>query len=82
MPIRSLKRNSNLLLVDDFMKAGGTAKGIKDLVKEFEANVVGVAVVLATKEPKEKLINDYYTLVEFDGVDDELELIRIKPSKS
>ena len=81
MPIRSLKRGSNLLLVDDFMKAGGTAKGIKDLVKEFDANVVGVAVVLATKEPKEKLISDYYTLVEFDGVDDVSELIRIKPSK-
>jgi len=80
MPIRSLKRGSNILLVDDFMKAGGTAKGIKDLVKEFDAEVVGVAVVLATKEPKEKLINDYYTLVEFDGVDDDLERIRIKPS--
>jgi len=80
MPIRSLKRGSNLLLVDDFMKAGGTAKGIKDLVSEFDARVVGVAVVLATKEPKEKLIDDYYTLVEFDGVDDKTEQIKIKPS--
>lgn len=81
MPIRSLKRGSNILLVDDFMKAGGTAKGIKDLVKEFDAHVVGVAVVLATKEPKEKLISDYYTLVEFDGVDDKEERIRIQPSE-
>lgn len=80
MPIRSLKRGSNILLVDDFMKAGGTAKGIRDLVSEFDAKVVGVAVVLATKEPREKLISNYYTLVEYDGVDDELEEIRIKPS--
>jgi len=81
LPIRSIQRGANILLVDDFMKAGGTAKGIKDLVSEFDANVVGVAVVLATKTPKEKLIKDYYTLVEYDGVDDEKQLIRIEPSK-
>jgi purine operon repressor len=81
LPIRSIARGSNILLVDDFMKAGGTAKGIKDLVSEFDAKVIGVAVVLATKTPQEKLINDYYTLVEYDGVDDEAKEIRIKPSE-
>lgn len=82
IPIRSLTRGANILLVDDFMKAGGTAKGIMDLVTEFEAHIVGVAVVLATKTPQEKLIDDYYTLVEFDGVDHQEKCIRIKPSES
>ncbi len=81
LPLRSIKRGSKLLLVDDFMKAGGTAKGIIDLVGEFDAEVVGVAVVLATKEPKEKLVKDYYTLVEYDGVDDENMSIRIQPGQ-
>ncbi len=80
MPIRSIKRESNILLVDDFMKAGGTAKGIVDLMKEFDAHIVGVAVVLATKHPKDKLIKEYYTLVDYDGVDDETHSIRIAPS--
>jgi len=80
LPIRSIKRGAKVLIVDDFMKAGGTAKGIKDLLGEFDAHVEGIAVVLATKEPHKKLIDDYYTLVEFDGVDEEAELIRIKPS--
>lgn len=82
MPMRSIKRGSSILLVDDFMKAGGTAKGIKDLMFEFDAKVVGVAVVLATKEPQEKLITDYYTLVEFEGVDTIEKCVRINPSKN
>ncbi len=81
MPIRSIKRGANLLLVDDFMKAGGTAKGIADLVREFDANVVGIAVVLATKEPSEKIVDDYYTLVEYDGVDVSHQMVKIKPSQ-
>ena len=80
MPIRSIQRNANILLVDDFMKAGGTAKGMADLMSEFEVNIIGIAVVLATKEPKRKLIKDYYTLVEFDGVDEAKKLIKINPA--
>ncbi len=80
MPIRSIQRKSNILLVDDFMKAGGTAKGMADLMSEFEANIIGVAVVLATKEPKEKLIKNYYTLVEYDGVDEDKREIKINPA--
>ncbi len=80
MPIRSIKRKSNILLVDDFMKAGGTAKGMADLMSEFEVNLVGVAVVLATKEPQEKLIENYYTLVEYDGVDEITKTIKINPA--
>jgi len=82
IPIRSLTRGANILLVDDFMKAGGTAKGVMDLVSEFEANIVGIAVVLATKTPHEKLIDTYFTLVEFDGVNHLEKCIRIKPSES
>lgn len=80
MPIRSIQRKSNILLVDDFMKAGGTAKGMADLMSEFEANIVGVAVVLATKDPKQKLIKDYYTLVEYDGVDETKKTVKIIPA--
>ncbi|NDL66734.1 pur operon repressor [Anaerotalea alkaliphila] len=81
LPIKSIRRGSRVLLVDDFMKAGGTAKGIMDLMKEFDTTVVGVAVVMATREPEKKLINDYYCLVEFQSVDEEKETIQIIPKK-
>lgn len=81
LPMRSIKRGARILLVDDFMKAGGTAKGIIDLMKEFEATVVGVAVVLAAKSPEKKLIKDYYTLVEFQSIDEETETIHVVPKQ-
>lgn len=75
---RSIPKGAKVLFfVDDFMKAGGTAKGITDLMKELEAEVIGIAVVMATKEPSEKLIKDYYALLEFDGIDEREEKINI-----
>ncbi len=45
--------------VDDFMKAGGTARAAADLLGEFNARVVGVGVLIATDEPQAKLAGDY-----------------------
>lgn len=81
LPIRALERGSKVLFVDDFMKAGGTAKGVIDLMKEFEVEVVGVSVVLATKEPVKKLVEKYYALVELENIDEESRTISIYPKK-
>ena len=80
LPIKSINRNSKVLFVDDFMKAGGTAKGIIDLMKEFDTEVVGIAVVMATKEPFEKVVKNYYSLITFEGIDEENKEIRIFPN--
>ncbi|WP_273327164.1 pur operon repressor [Vallitalea guaymasensis] len=79
---RSIPKGAKVLFVDDFMKAGGTAKGITDLMKEFEAEVMGIAVVMSTKEPEDKLIKDYYSLLEFDGIDEKDEKINIYRKKN
>lgn len=76
---RSIEAGSRILFVDDFMKAGGTAKGIVDLMNEFEAEVVGVGVVMSTKTPNSKLIDDYYSLVELEHIDEEKNEIIVKP---
>lgn len=76
---RAIQKKSNVLFIDDFMKAGGTAKGIIDLMEEFEAKVVGIGVVLTTKQPENKLIKDYYSLLELVDVDEKLQKINIKP---
>lgn len=67
MPIRSLKRGAKILFVDDFMRAGGTAKGVIELMQEFDASVEGIAVVFSTKEPKKKLVEKYYTMFEYES---------------
>lgn len=75
---RSMTENANVLVIDDFMKAGGTAKGIIDMMKEFKAEVVGIGVFISTKEPKEKLIDDYVSLIELEDLNEEKDDIVFK----
>lgn len=42
---RSLDSSSKVLLVDDFLRGGGVMKGMQALMKEFDAEVVGKAVL-------------------------------------
>lgn len=79
LPIKSIQRGAKVLFVDDFMKAGGTAKGVIDLMKEFEATVVGTAMMMSQKTQDKKLIDDYFALVELEGVEEEKGLIHMRP---
>lgn len=63
LPMKSLKRNSKILFIDDFMKGGGTSKGIIELANQFASEVVGIGVVIETTEPYKKLVDKYYSLV-------------------
>ncbi|HHV30172.1 pur operon repressor [Acetivibrio mesophilus] len=81
LPMRALKGYSRLLFIDDFMKGGGTAKGIIDMVREFESEVVGIGVVIETLEPSKKLVDDYVSLLTLNIVNTEDKIIDLKPSK-
>jgi purine operon repressor len=80
LSLRSLKRNSRLLFIDDFMKGGGTAKGIMDLAKEFECEVVGIGVMVETSEPSKKMIENCFSLLKLYDVNEEEGLIDIRPN--
>lgn len=66
---RSMKRNSKCIFVDDFMRGGGTAKGIIELLNEFQSELVGCGFLIDNVEMKDKLITDYIALVDFSGID-------------
>lgn len=74
---RAIKKGSKVLFIDDFMKAGGTARGIIDLMQEFEAELVGVGVLMATKTPQIKLVEDFKTLLWIDTVDESSRIVDI-----
>lgn len=78
LSLRALKRNSRLLFIDDFMKGGGTAKGIIDISKEFECEVSGIGVLIATKEPVKKMVEEYYSLFTLENIDDKNKKINLK----
>lgn len=66
---RSLEEGSNVLIVDDFMKAGGTINGMVSLLEEFNATVAGIAVLVEAEKTEERLIDDYLSLVKLSDVD-------------
>lgn len=80
LSLKAVKRNSRILFIDDFMKAGGTAKGIIDLAKEFDSEVVGIGVLIGTMEPSKKLVEDYFSLLTLNSVDEDNGVINIQPS--
>ena len=65
---KSMKRNSRCVFVDDFMRGGGTAKGIKELLSEFDSELLGSGFLIDNIEVKEKLVDDYVSLVNFYGI--------------
>jgi purine operon repressor len=66
---RSLAQGANVLIVDDFMKAGGTVRGMINLLEEFDANVAGIAVLVEAEQIEERLVDEYLSLVQLADVD-------------
>lgn len=75
---RSLKTGAKVLLIDDFMKGGGTAKAMQDLMEEFKAQVLGTGVLISTTDPSEKLVDNYLALLELEEIDEKERKVAIK----
>ncbi len=68
---KAMVKGSNVLIVDDFMKAGGTAKGMIQLVNEMDCQVAGVCVLFDAVTPSKKLVDTYTALINYEGIDDQ-----------
>lgn len=75
---RAVKPGTKALIVDDFMRAGGSVRGISDMMREFDVEIVGVGVVIAAKEPEKKKINDYFPLMHLGVVDADNQIIEVE----
>ena len=63
---KAIAPKSNVLIVDDFMRAGRTAKGMADLVGELDSHVVGIAVLIETEAPVEKMVDGHTSILILD----------------
>lgn len=73
LPRRALEPGRRVILIDDFMKAGGTARGMMDLMAEFEAEVVGIGVLVeAAADKGTKLVENYRSLLCLQELDPEM----------
>ncbi len=73
---RAPVRGGRVLFVDDFMKAGGTARAAQDLLADFDATIQGVGVLVATVAPEQKLVEQYSSCLNWDEADPQ----SVKPS--
>ena len=80
MSRRALPSGAKVLVIDDFMKAGGTARGLIDLASEVGARVVGTGVLIATAQPEAKLVEDYTALLVLHKIDEIRKQIDIQPA--
>lgn len=78
LPRKAIKPNSKVILIDDFMRGGGTIKGMTELMTEFGAEVIGTGVFISTTNPTEKMVKDYISLIQIDVVDNCL--VSVKPN--
>ena len=77
---RAVKEGRKALIIDDFMKGGGTAKGMVDMMKEFNVNVVGIGVMMETEQPIKKMVGQYKSLIIMKNVDEIGRKIDVEPA--
>lgn len=75
---RSIPKHAKVLLLDDFMKAGGTIRGMMDLLQEFEAEMAGACVFVESLATKEKLVEGVLSVIRLCAVDMETKKIQLE----
>ncbi|WP_261806561.1 pur operon repressor [Lapidilactobacillus luobeiensis] len=75
---RSLPEGANVVIVDDFMKGGGTIHGMHDLLKEFEAELVGITVFAEATFSGQRVENEYTSLLNVVDVDTHANEIKVE----
>jgi len=77
---RAVMPGTKAIIIDDFMRAGGSVKGISETLAEFDIEVVGTGVVIAATEPEKKKIHDFFPLIFLGSVDENEKNIEVFPN--
>jgi purine operon repressor len=77
---RAVTPGTKAVIIDDFMRAGGSVKGISETLSEFDIEVVGTGVVIAATEPEKKKIHDFFPLIYIGSVNASEKTIEIFPN--
>ena len=76
---RSLPAGSRVLIVDDFMKGGGTVNGMRSLITEFDAELVGISVFAEGNFSGDRMVSEYTSLIRVDEVDTKANTLHAVP---
>ena len=77
---RAIPTGAKVVMIDDFMRGGGTARGMHDLMKEFDAKVLDIGVLMATRQPQDKKSGPCTALLYLESVNEETGEVVITPN--
>ena len=78
---RAVRENQKALIVDDFLRGGGTAKGMVELMREFNVEVTGMAFVMATVSPEKKRVSGEKALMTLTVEDGDPAVASVRPAE-
>ena len=67
---RAVKEGGTALIVDDFMREGGTARGMLALLSEFNVKCAGMCFVLSLEHPHNRMITGEKSLMLLGDIND------------
>ena len=76
---KSMKPSSRCVFIDDFLRGGGTAQGITDLLKEFDSELVGTGVLVDNVGVANKRVTDYVSIIDIEYISEDGK-IKVTPS--
>ena len=76
---KGIPQGSRVLIIDDFMRGGGSILGILSMLKEFDAQPVGTGVVIVAGGRENKKIPDYVPLLILNDQTDGRQTVEINP---
>ena len=76
---KCMKPSSKCVFIDDFLRGGGTAEGIRDLLKEFDSELVGTGVLVDNIGIENKRTSDYVSIIDLK-YDKEIDKLIVNPS--
>ncbi len=79
---RAVEPGSKAVIVDDFMRGGGSLKGIRDILGEFDIETVGIGVAIESRLPERKKVEDYISILIIDDIDEDNKIISIRANES
>lgn len=78
---KAVRPGKRALIIDDFTKGGGTLRGMAEMMREFDAPVVGIGVMIATAEPVHKRIEGIRALLTLESTDAETGSAIVRPTQ-
>lgn len=80
LPRRALVEGQRALIIDDFVKGGGTVGALCEMMKEFSCGVVGIGSIIGPPQGHTKRGHEVRSLITLHNIDEEAPNIVLKPA--